>query len=459
MIITRKIEIGVDRSDEEKYKEAWNFINYHDNNIYKAANDIVSHQYFNYELRNRLKLGIPQYKVLKKELDKIVEQELETTDKEKKKGLSDSKKRIYGEMKPLDEEINEKFKEILNTSVQNSTYQVISDRYPHIHSNIRNTLNATIQKTYKAAFIDLIQGKRSLPTYKKGIPIPFQFTSDFSIDDNGEYLFEWLHKIKFKMRFGRDRSNNKSIVDRIIGGEYKRSDSSIQLKNNKLFLLLVVDIGEVDNALDKNICVGLDTGLNIPVYLALNNGHFRQSVGSREEFLNIRLRLQAKRRQLQRSLKDNQGGKGRTKKLSALENAAEKERNFIHTQNHIFSKAAITFALKNNAGVIKMERLEGIGEDLENKFLTRNWSYFELQKLVEYKAKYHNIEVQYVNPRNTSKTCSFCGNLEDGQRMSQKDFQCKNPDCSNQDDKGANMIINADYNAARNIAASENYVK
>jgi transposase len=106
-----------------------------------------------------------------------------------------------------------------------------------------------------------------------------------------------------------------------------------------------------------------------------------------------------------------------------------------------------------------MERLEGIGEDLENKFLTRNWSYFGLQKLVEYKAKYHNIEVKYINPRNTSKTCSFCGNLEDGQRMSQKDFQCKNPDCSNKDDKGVSMIINADYNAARNIAASENYVK
>ena len=90
--------------------------------------------------------------------------------------------------------------------------------------------------------------------------------------------------------------------------------------------------------------------------------------------------------------------------------------------------------------------------------MKRNWSYFELQKMVEYKAKLYNIEVRYVNPRHTSQTCSFCGHLEDGQRLSQQEFLCKNPKCDNKDDKNENKIINADYNGARNIARSTVYV-
>ena len=64
--------------------------------------------------------------------------------------------------------------------------------------------------------------------------------------------------------------------------------------------------------------------------------------------------------------------------------------------------------------------------------------------------------VVFVDPYRTSQTCAVCGHYEEGQRISQAEFLCKNPQCSNKEDKGEkkgqNATVNADYNAALNIA-------
>jgi IS605 OrfB family transposase len=458
MVITRKIEIGVERINEDSYQKAWNTITYLDDHVYKAANTVVSHQYFNNELKMRMQTAHPEYRKLKKQIDKIDRDIIDTTKKQDKEPLKTERKELFAKLKLYDNEINEQYKTWLNTSVQNSTYQVVSELYPNIQSNIRTNINAVVQKNYNAAFKDLAQGKRSLPTYKKGMPIPFSLKNNAIYSQDDVIYLKWFDDILFHFRFGRDRSNNRSILQKVFDGTYKTCDSSIQLKDKKLFLLLVVDIGNPILTHDANIVVGIDLGINIPLYAALNQGYARMDIGSRDEFLNVRLRLQAQRRQLQRNIKDTQGGRGRDKKLSALDRIKEKETNFVKTQNHLFSKRVIEFAIKNGAGVIKMEKLTGIGEDNENKFLTRNWSYFELQALIAYKAEMSGIKVQYIDPRNTSKTCSFCGHLEDGQRLSQSEFQCKNKDCTNKDENGVNKIEKADYNGARNIALSTNIV-
>ena len=115
-----------------------------------------------------------------------------------------------------------------------------------------------------------------------------------------------------------------------------------------------------------------------------------------------------------------------------------------------------------------MERLAGFGRDGngevkdDRKFLLRNWSYFELQQLIEYKALAAGIEVRYVDPYHTSQICSFCGHYEPDQRSDQPHFICKNPECEKGKGKklkdGSYEGINADWNAARNIAKSEKIV-
>ena len=57
-----------------------------------------------------------------------------------------------------------------------------------------------------------------------------------------------------------------------------------------------------------------------------------------------------------------------------------------------------------------------------------------------------------IAPAYTSQTCSWCG--ERGIRESTS-FSCQNPNCK----QYGNTKIDADYNAARNIARSNKIVK
>jgi IS605 OrfB family transposase len=256
-----------------------------------------------------------------------------------------------------------------------------------------------------------------------------------------------------------------------LSGKDDVGNSSIQeTKNKKRFLLLVVKVPKENKAFDSSRVVGVDLGINVPLYAALNDNEYGgMGIGSRDQFLKVRMRMAAQRRELQRNLRHTtNGGHGRTQKLQALERLEGKERNWVHLQNHIFSKSIIEYAVKNNAGVIQMERLTGFGRDNNEevddgyKFILRYWSFFELQSMIEYKAKAAGIEIRYINPYHTSQTCSFCGHYEKGQRINQATFVCHNPDCTKgkgkQTSDGTFEGISADWNAARNIAKSEDFV-
>jgi len=158
--------------------------------------------------------------------------------------------------------------------------------------------------------------------------------------------------------------------------------------------------------------------------------------------------MQSRRRRLQRNLVSTKGGKGRGKKLKTLNTLSDKERHFARSYNHMISKKVVDFAIKNVAGVIKLEMLEGYGKEESNSFILRNWSYFELQTFIEYKAKREGMEVVKIDPYHTSQICSQCGNYEEGQRK-ERMFECKK--CENK--------MDADYNAAINIAKSTKIVK
>lgn len=484
-VITRKIEVHLhsdDNSEEskellqEKYR-AWNEINDH---LYEAANRIVSHRFFNDEYEMRLRVHSPRYKEIKDILRKA-----------QKDKLADSYvKELKAERKQLESEFREQRLTFLRGgdpdgtgSEQNSTYDVARNEFSDsIPSNILTCLNQNIIKTYNSYKTEIKFGERTIPNFKKGLPVPFSIKYNGNLHickrDDGTIFVRLPGKegqkwhLEWDLDFGRDRSNNREIVERILNGTYDVGNSSIQeTRSRKRFLLLVVKIPKERNvSLDPNRVAGIDVGINIPLYAALNDNEYaRSKIGSRDQFLDVRNRMEAQLHKLQANLRSSTaGGRGRGHKLQALERFKEKERNWVRLQNHIFSKGAIEFAVKNNAGVIQMERLTGFGRDGngevkdDRKFLLRNWSYFELQQLIEYKALAAGIEVRYVNPYHTSQTCSFCGHYEPDQRSDQPHFICKNPECEKGKGKklkdGSYEGINADWNAARNIAKSEKIV-
>ena len=189
-------------------------------------------------------------------------------------------------------------------------------------------------------------------------------------------------------------------------------------------------------------------GIAIPAYVALSNGKAHAPLGNKEDFLRVRQQMQQRKRRVHSSCSMAKSGHGRHRICRAVEKIESKESNFAKSYNHFISKRVIDFALKNNAGTIHMEWLKGFGANERNKFILRNWSYFNLQTDIEYKAKRYGINVIKIDPYHTSQTCSACGNYEEGQREKQNEFICKK----------CGFVLNADHNAAINIARSSKIV-
>lgn len=468
-IITRKIELKIvkDGLTDEEYDQQWKYLYQINNTIYQAANRISTHCLFNDEYEMRLKLHMPRYKEIEKELKKL--------DSDKKTSDKEIRDRLLNERKELDKDVKNKKKDFLQCSKQNSTYQLVSKEFKqYIPSDILANLNQKIQENYNNNQKKIESGERALSTYKKGMEIPFSIRENkrlkLFIKEEGIYL-KWFKEILFRLEFGKDASNNRCIVERLIesdkqqknkGEDYVANNSSIKLvkneKNTRIFLLLSIDIPAKKQVLDKEVVLGMDLGIKCPLYLAINkDDNFRMQIGDIEHFHNQRTMFQKRFKSLQK-LMCTQGGHGRKKKLEPLEKLKEKERNWVHTQNHVYSREVIKQALKQNAGTIHMESLKDFGKGKEGyvkdeyKYLLRYWSYYELQSMVEYKAKLEGIEVKYIDPAYTSQTCSYCG--ERGERKKQEEFVCTNPQCKRCGEK-----INADFNAARNIAMSKKIVK
>src|SRR5437667_6559459 len=123
------------------------------------------------------------------------------------------------------------------------------------------------------------------------------------------------------------------------------------------------------------------------------------------------------------------------------------KRNDTRIRTRVLSK--IVDQAKTRRYGIVMERLTGIrrlyqkgnGQSRNYRARMNSWSYGELQRQIEYKARWEGVKVIYVPARNTSKRCSICGykTLESTQRR----LWC--PHCG--------TILDRDENAARNRAA------
>lgn len=361
--ITRKIEVHLHKhggSEEAVQRlkdeyQIWDTIN---DNLYKAANRIISHCFFNDAYEYRLKIHSPRFKQIEKLLRYTKRNNLSDNDI---KQLKEERKNLFADFKKQRLAFLQGNSGI--GSEQNSTYKVISNEFlDTIPSQILTNLNQNISSTYREYTQDVERGIRTIPNFKKGIPVPFSIKRGGELmlkkRNDGSIYIRFPKGLEWDLNFGRDRSNNREIVERILNGQYDVGNSSIQeTKNKKRFLLLVVKIPKEQKKFDANKIVGVDLGINVPLYAALNDNEYGgMSIGSREQFLNMRMRMQAQKRELQRNLRHTtNGGHGRNQKLQAFKRLQDKEKNWVRLQNHIFSKSIIEYALKNKAGVIQME--------------------------------------------------------------------------------------------------------
>lgn len=139
-----------------------------------------------------------------------------------------------------------------------------------------------------------------------------------------------------------------------------------------------------------------------------------------------------------KNMRKNLQKKGKYKKVKKTK---RREKNIVKDINHKVSRKIVQEAKQNGMGIM-LEYLQGIRNARSGRnfrYSLNSWSFYQLEKMIEYKARLLGIPVVYVDPRNTSKECSRCGQI--GNR-SGKSFKC--PGCGHVD--------HADSNASFNIA-------
>ena len=121
-----------------------------------------------------------------------------------------------------------------------------------------------------------------------------------------------------------------------------------------------------------------------------------------------------------------------------------KEKNRVHQFLHNASKKIVSknqgIVLEDIKGIRKLYR-KGNGQGKKYRGRMNSWSYYELQRQIDYKAKWAGLPVRYVRAAGTSSKCAVCDTklvVEEHRKM-----WC--PKC--------HSLTDRDINAARNILA------
>lgn len=324
-------------------------------------------------------------------------------------------------------------------------------------ANLSTTLKEVSNK-FKEYLPSILKGEKSILQFKSNQPLELHNNTidlDF-VDDNYIFTISLLSKEASKKlgkpcRFSfkgvvKDKST-KDILNRCISGTYKiRGSRLVYDKKKKWCLNLSYGFEPEALKLDESKVLGVDLGVAKPFMASVYGDKHRifAEGGKNSEVEVFRRRVEARRISLLKQGKmcgDGRIGHGyktRTAPANALE---DKITRFRDTMNHKYSRAIVDYAVKENCGVIQMEKLSGITAGEQPRFL-KHWSYYDLQMKIENKAKEHGIKVVYIEPKYTSQRCSKCGFIHKENRPEQERFTCQ----------ACGFEENADFNASQNIA-------
>ena len=224
-----------------------------------------------------------------------------------------------------------------------------------------------------------------------------------------------------------------------VCGEYQRGllafqqgESDLALVNGNFYLLSTVSLPDPP-LMETDGVLGVDLGI---VEIATDSeGRSYSGEGIKA----ARRRTRAHRSALQKA------GTKRAKR--SLKKMSRKAGRYSRWLNHNISKQLVQSALSSRKA-LALENLKGIRErangfNREMRWRMGNWAFDELKQFVVYKAKKTGVPVVFVDPRNSSRTCSSCGHCDKANRKSQSQFLCLS--CGFQ--------TNADKNAALNLEA------
>jgi IS605 OrfB family transposase len=336
----------------------------------------------------------------------------------------------------------------------------------HQSGNVAQTAQFVAKRFKDDIKKGMFKGKISISNFKQDIPLIIhnknykiiQGDKGYKIECslfNREYQKENIIK-KAEFQIDKIDNNCKSVLNRIISGEYKQGSMQItEDKKGKWYFIISYSFEASKQTFDQNRILGIDLGITKVATMQIfdktieewDRLSWKECMMDGRELIHYRQKIEARKKQLQIASKwcgEGRVGHGTKTRMKPLDKIGSVVSNFKDTYNHKISRYIIDFAIKHNCGIIQMEDLSGFSEQ-QTESLLKNWSYFDLQTKIKYKAEEKGVEVIFINPQYTSKRCSRCGCID-----------TRNRDCENNQSKFECVTCghkeNADINAAKNIS-------
>jgi transposase len=332
---------------------------------------------------------------------------------------------------------------------------------------------ATLSRNYAAKLVkthdkDAWVGRKSLPTIKS-LFVPFRHigtkinqivysgSPQIRIAPQG-FAERWLsnelieelsgtpdynftsvkRKLILKSCFSWKDKRAVEVSKKIISNEYTLKDSEIHVRASGLIVFLAYNFKIVQRSLDPEKICGIKLGSAVPAICAVNFGPQRKYIGSSEDVWAARSKFRAQRRRHQKRI----GPYSKSKKWSR----STKEVYWIQSYYHAITRQVIKFCQKHGCSAIHVEDPKHDLDRQKNmEYKKLLWIPSKFNELLYYKAQEQGISFVKVNSQNTSYRCSECGFISPENRRSQAEFICQQ--CGD-----AKKPVNADYNAARNLA-------
>ncbi len=207
----------------------------------------------------------------------------------------------------------------------------------------------------------------------------------------------------------------------------QRGESDLLVERGVFYLVATCEVEEATPSAPVDV-MGCDLGIR---NIATDSDGKRHSGRVVER---VRHRHRRLRQRLQK--KQTRSAKRRLKRL------AGQERRFARDVNHCISKQIVAEA-KRTGRAIGLEDLRGLRSRVragrKQRAVLHSWAFSQLRSFIEYKAKRAGVLVILVDPRNTSRTCSRCGQVDKANRPGRELFRCVR--CGSTDDADINAAL------------------
>lgn len=249
--------------------------------------------------------------------------------------------------------------------------------------------------------------------------------------------WRYFNSVNYKPGDGASIKDGRLYVQNVglVAVKWHRDLPAGKLKNiivirkaSGWYVLFQVECADIEPAVSENPPVGVDVGIHHA--LALSDG----TVIDSPQYLNQSL---ARLRRLQRKVARRKKGSNRRQK--AIRQLAKQHEQIANQRRDWWHK--VTFWLVSTYGFIAVE-------DLQLAFMLRNGNLSRashdvslglFRTLLDYKVMEAGVQIAEVNPRNTSQTCSCCGEIVP-KALSVRVHQC--PHCGFTADRDVNAALN-----------------